>query len=111
MDNAIQQTPMDDNLLAEEVKTLLGKFAENRKLRELADMNGVDIKNSVRLTNDSMDAVAVSIVSLLLCKREDPGAYHEIVLAGLRNRELKVKNTNRFKNQAIQLINRHKNNP
>ncbi|MGN1086455.1 MAG: hypothetical protein ACI4Q5_05415, partial [Porcipelethomonas sp.] len=65
-------------------------------------------KNSVKLTDDTIDNVAISVVSLLLAKRENDPRYQRLVNTGIQKRSLKTEIINAYKTQANQLINRYK---
>lgn len=82
------------------------KFDQNRKLQDLALANGVDIKNSIRLTDEQKEALAVAQVALLLAKRDDDSRYAILSKTGLEHRALKAEIINAYKDQAIQLINK-----
>lgn len=95
-----------DEQILECINELFAKFEQNRKLQDMAIANGIDIKNSVRLTDEQKDALAVAQVALLLAKRENDNRYAILSKTGLEHRALKAEIINAYKDQAIQLINK-----
>lgn len=107
MSDSITET-MSDDFIFSKVEELMTKLKQNQQLQELAEANGVNVKNSVRLTDDSIDNVAVSVISLLIAKRENDPRYKTLVNVGVQKRSLKTEIINTYKNQANQLIERYK---
>lgn len=97
---------MSDEQILSALNDFFAKFDQNHKLQDMALANGIDIKNSVRLTDEQREAVAVALVALLLAKRENDHRYAVLSKAGLEHRTLKAEIINDYKDQAIQLINR-----
>lgn len=104
-DNNIQQ----DDEIFEKVSQLMKKLKQNQELQQLADDNGLDVKNTVKLTDDNIRNVAVSVISLLLSKRDGDNRYNQLVHTGIEKRSLKTEIINTYKNQAIQLLDRYDN--
>ena len=92
------------------VGELMERLTKNQKLQSLAEKNGLDVKNSIKLTDDSINNVAISVISLLLAKRNNDERYKTLVNTGIQKRTLKTEIINDYKAQSIQLINRYKNN-
>ena len=81
---------------------------ENERLQKLAKANGLDVKNTIELTEDTKNNLAVSIVSLLLAKRENDVRYKTLSRVGLQKRTLKTEIVNAYKDKAMELISRYK---
>lgn len=101
-------TNISDDVIFSKVGQLMSQLHRNQQLQELAEKNGLDVKNSVKLTDDTIDNVAISVVSLLLAKRENDPRYQRLVNTGIQKRSLKTEIINAYKTQANQLINRYK---
>lgn len=97
-----------DEEIFSKVEELMSKLRKNQKLQELSEQNGLSIKNTVKLTDEAIDNIAVSIVSLLLAKRQHDVRYRELVLAGMNHRKLKTELVNAYKNQANAMISKYK---
>lgn len=97
----------DDDII-QKVGTIMTKLTQNQKLQELAKTNGLDVKNTLQLTNDTSNIIAVSTVALMLAKREQDSDYDALVRAGMQHRKLKTELINKYKDQANQLIERYK---
>lgn len=97
---------MTDEQILACLNNFFEKFEQNRKLQDMALANGIDIKNSVRLTDEQKEALAVAQVALLLAKRENDNRYAILSKTGLEHRNLKAEIINAYKDQAIQLINK-----
>jgi hypothetical protein len=87
-----------------QVDILMKKLKSNQQLQALASKNGIDVKNTVDLTDDTVNNIAVSVVSLLLAKQNNDERYQTLVRTGIQKRSLKTDIINDYKNQAIQLI-------
>ena len=101
-------TNISDEVIFYKVGELLNKLKSNQQLQELAEKNGLEVKNTVKLTDDTINNVAISVVSLLLAKRENDPRYQKLVNTGIQKRSLKTEIINTYKNQANQLIERYK---
>lgn len=86
------------------VKTLFDKMHQNQKLQELAQANGMDVKNTIKLTDDTINNVAVSVIALSLAKEANDPRYGKLVNTGLQKRSLKSEIINDYKNEANRLI-------
>ena len=95
---------MDNEVIFSKVQELLSKLEENQQLQKLAKENGLPVKNGVDLTEDTMNNIAVSVVSLLLAKQSGDPDYKRLEQTGVQKRSLKTELVNRYKNQANQLI-------
>ena len=101
-------TNISDEVIFYKVGELLNKLKSNQQLQELAEKNGLEVKNTAKLTDDAINNVAISVVSLLLAKRENDPRYRKLVNTGIQKRSLKTEIINTYKNQANQLIERYK---
>lgn len=99
---------MSDEEILIKVGELFSKMEANNKLQRLAKDNGLSVKNTVELTEEAKDNLAVSIVSLLLAKRENDVRYKTLTRVGLQKRSLKAEIVNAYKEQAMALISRYK---
>jgi hypothetical protein len=100
----------EDEEIFSKVEELMNRLTKNQKLQALAEKNGLDVKNSIKLTDDSINNVAISVISLLLAKRSNDSRYKTLVNTGIQKRTLKTEIINDYKAQSIQLINRYKSN-
>ena len=101
---------LDEVALMAKVTELMTKIDKNQQLQNLAEQNGVDATNGLKLTDANKDNIAVAVLSkLLACQSNDPD-YKRLTQMGLQHRSLNAEIINRYKNQAIQLINRYKDN-
>ena len=99
---------MTDEDIIKKVAVLFSKMEENEKLQKLAKANGLDVKNTIELTEDTKNNLAVSQVSLLLAKRENDVRYKTLSRVGLQKRTLKTEIVNAYKDKAMELISRYK---
>ena len=99
---------MTDEDIIKKVDILFSKMEENERLQKLAKANGLDVKNTIELTEDTKNNYAVSIVSLLLAKRENDVRYKTLSRVGLQKRTLKTEIVNAYKDKAMELISRYK---
>ena len=99
---------MSDEDIIKKVDVLFSKMEENERLQKLAKANGLDVKNTIELTEDTKNNLAVSIVSLLLAKRENDVRYKTLSRVGLQKRTLKTEIINAYKDKAMELISRYK---
>ena len=90
--------------ILKKVSTLFERMNQNRQLQELAENNGIDIKNSIKLTDDNMMNVAVTLVALSLAKEANDPRYKTLVNTGLQKRSLKMEIVNDYKSQANNII-------
>lgn len=97
---------ISDDQILDYLNDFFAKYDQNRKLQDMALANGLDIKNSVRLTDDQREALAVAQVALMLAKREDDPRYAILSKTGLEHRSLRTELINHYKDEAIQLINK-----
>ena len=101
---------MDNEAMLAKVGELMSKIDQNQQLQDLAEKSGLEVKNSIKLTPESEENVARSVISLLLEKIDIDPRYNRLVSAGMQKRSLKTEIINSYKNQAKQLITQYKNN-
>ena len=100
---------MENEVVFKKIEDVLSYLNKERELQKLASENGLDVKNTIRLTQDSIDRYLVSVISLLLAQQSSDPRYKTLVQTGVSKRTLKAEIINNYKNQAIQLINQYKN--
>ena len=98
---------MNDEEIFTKVKTLMDRIKKDQQLQELSERNGLDVKNSIKLTDDTSKNIGVSVIALMLAKREGDPNYRKLVNMGMDKRSLKANIINTYKNQAIQLIQKY----
>ena len=99
---------MTDEEIIEKVGDLFSRMEANERLQKLATDNGLDVKNTISLTEEAKNNLAVTIVSLLLAKRDNDVRYTTLVKVGLQKRSIKTAIVNSYKDQAIALIDRYR---
>ena len=99
-----------DNSFYMKAKELLDKLDKNQQLQQLASANGIDVKNSTKLTTSTKDNIATSVIALMLAKQNQDPRYNDLVRYGMDHRRTKVELINAYKDQANQIISRAKNN-
>ena len=98
-----------DTELYSKVTELMDKLEKNQQLQQLAYENGIDTKNTVKLTAATKENIAVSVVALLLAKRNGDSRYRDLVRYGMDHRKTKMDIINDYKTDANALITRYKN--
>lgn len=99
---------MTDEEIIIKVGDLFSRMEANERLQKLATDNGLDVKNAVTLTEDAKDNLAVTIVSLLLAKRNNDVRYTTLTKVGLQKRSIKTSIVNAYKDEAMELIKKYK---
>lgn len=99
---------MTDEEIIMKVGDLFSRMEANERLQQLATDNGLDVKNNITLTEEAKDNLAVTIVSLLLAKRDNDVRYTTLAKVGLQKRSIKTAIVNSYKDQAMALIERYK---
>lgn len=94
-----------DETIIQHIGELMVRLKKDKELQTLARENGIDIKNTVELTEDSIENYVISVVSLMLAKRSSDPNYKTMCSLGLQKRSLKAELINTYKDQAHQLIN------
>ena len=101
-------TPMGEitnrDAILNKVSVLFEKMHQNQKLQQLAEQNNLDIKNAIKLTDDNMMNVAVTLVALSLAKEANDPRYKKLVNTGLQKRSLKLEIINDYKKEANDII-------
>lgn len=99
---------INDEEIFSKVKELMERLEKNQELQDLAERNGLDVKNSVRLNSDTQNNVAISIVALLLARKANDPKYRTLTHTGLQKRRLKADIINTYKGQANQIIQKYR---
>ena len=100
---------MDENQeIYDKIESVMKSLKQQRDLQKLSIDNGLDVKNSIILTDRDIDNHLVAVISLLLCKRSGDSKYSKLVEAGISKRSLKTAIINEYKDQANQLIQKYK---
>ena len=94
-----------DETIIQHIGELMTRLNKDKELQTLARENGIDVKNSVELSEHEIENYVISVVSLLLAKRSDDPNYKTMCSLGLQKRSLKAELINTYKDQAHQLIN------
>ena len=100
---------ISDDAIFSKVQNMLNHQKQTAELQKLAKDNGLDVKNSLELTDENKEKVAVASVALMLAKRAGDPKYDMLVRTGLQKRELKLDIINSYKDEAKQLINKCEN--
>ena len=100
---------MHDEAILNRVKTIMDRLDKDQELQDLAERNGVDAVNTIRLTPTTKDNVAVTMLSLLLAQKAGDPRYKNLSALGLQKRSIKADIVNEYKGQAIQLMNQYRN--
>ena len=98
-----------DQDMLRKVQHLLENIDQNQQVQQAAYENGIDVKNSTRLTAATKDNLAVSVLALLLAKRNNDPRCKDLVDFGLKHRTTKVDIINDYKAEANALITRYRN--
>jgi hypothetical protein len=98
----------DDDIMLAKVGTLMAQLKQNQELQNLANANGLDVKNSIKLTEATANNIAVSVLSLLLAKRSKDPRYDVLVKTGIEKLSLKADIVNSYKEEANRLINAYR---
>jgi hypothetical protein len=94
-----------DETIIQHIGELMTKLRKDKELQTLARENGIDVQNTMDLTEDTIEIYVISVVSLLLAKRSGDPNYKTMCSLGLQKRSLKAELINTYKDQAMQLIN------
>lgn len=105
-----QNVQITDEDMINRVSKIMNRLHENRELQQLAEEHGISSKNSVKLSNDTIDNIAVTTIALLLAQQAKDPKYQELVKVGMQKRELKFDIVNTYKSQANQILEKYKTN-
>ena len=100
---------MGNEEIFSKVGQIMTKLEQNKQLQKLALENGLDVKNTIQLTEETTNNIAVAVVALSLAKEANDPDYSALVRAGLSHRKIKTDVINKYKNQANQMIAAYKN--
>ena len=90
------------------IDKIMNKIKQNKQLQTLAVDNGIDIKNSIHLSDATEENVAISTIALLLAKRNNDPKYEDLVRFGMNHRTTKVDIINEYKAQASQMLAKYR---
>lgn len=99
---------MNDEEIFSKVTKVMEKLQKDQELQDLAERNGIDAINTLKLTDASKENVAVAMVALEIARRSGDPKYKALVQAGLQKRSLKAEVINAHKGEALQLINKYR---
>lgn len=99
----------NDATMLRKVTELMDKLEKNGQMQQLAYENGIDTKNSVKLTAATKENIAVSVIALMLAKQDNDPRYRDLVRYGMDHRQTKAGIINDYKNQANALITKYRN--
>ncbi len=99
---------MNDEAIFSKVTKIMEKLHKDQELQDLAERNGLDVKNTLRLTSTSQDNIAIAMVALLLAERANDPKFKTLEHVGLQKRKLKIELINAYKDEAMQLIKQYK---
>ena len=91
-----------DETIIQHIGELMTKLRKDKELQTLARENGIDVQNTMDLTEDTIEIYVISVVSLMLAKRSGDPNYKTMCSLGLQKRSLKAELINTYKDQAIQ---------
>lgn len=100
---------LSDDLIFSKLDKMTEKLKRTQELQKLSEEHGLDVKNSVTLTDDAIDNVFVSVIALLLAQQNRDTRYTKLVHTGMQKRSLKTEIINDYKNQANQYLAKYKN--
>jgi hypothetical protein len=103
-----EHNAINEDFIFSRVGEVMKKLNQNKQLQELAKSNGLEVTNTLQLTEETSNNVAVGVVSLLLAQQSSDPDYSELVRVGMSHRKLKSDLINKYKNQANQLIDKYK---
>lgn len=101
---------MDNGVMLDKIGQMMNKIEQTKQLQALSEKSGLEVKNSIKLTPESAENVAISTVALVLAKEDGDPRYKRLVAAGMQKRSLKTEIINDYKDQANQLITQWKSN-
>jgi hypothetical protein len=99
---------VNDEEIFSKVTTLMEKIEKNQELQDLAERNGLDVKNSIRLCPTTQNNTAIAVTALLLAQKANDPKFKTLSQVGLQKRKLKAEIINDYKDQAIQLIQKYR---
>jgi hypothetical protein len=99
---------MNEQLIYDKIKVMLDRMEQKKQLQSLAKANGIEL-NEMELTDDTSDAVVISVIALMLAKMDNDERYRKLCDFGMQKRSLKVEIINDYKQRANMLYNKYKN--
>jgi hypothetical protein len=99
---------MNEQLIYDKIKVMLDRMEQKKQLQSLAKTNGIEL-NEMELTDDTSDAIVISVIALMLAKMDNDERYRKLCDFGMQKRSLKVEIINDYKQRANMLYNKYKN--
>ena len=99
---------MNDEEIFSRVTTIMEKLQKDQELQDLAERNGIDGVNAIRLTPATQENVAVAAIALLLDQKSGDPRFRKLSQMGLQKRSLKAEIINDHKDEAIALIKKYR---
>lgn len=98
---------MNEQDIFNRIRLITDKLTQKQQLQSLAKSNGIEI-NELELTEDTVDAVVISVIALMLAKMNQDERYRKLCDFGMQKRSLKVEIINDYKQRANMLYNQFK---
>lgn len=98
---------MNEEMIFQRIEKILERMNQKEQLQSLAKEKGLPI-NELELTNDTKDAVVLSVIALMLAKQEGDPRYRKLSDFGMQKRSLKVELINDYKQRANMLLNKYR---
>lgn len=98
---------MNEEMIFQRIEKILERMGQKEQLQSLAKEKGLPI-NELELTNDTKDAVVLSVIALMLAKQEGDPRYRKLSDFGMQKRSLKVELINDYKQRANMLLNKYR---
>ena len=98
---------MNEQDIFNRIRLITDKLTQKQQLQSLAKSNGIEI-NELELTEDTADAVVISVIALMLAKMNQDERYRKLCDFGMQKRSLKVEIINDYKQRANMLYNQFK---
>jgi hypothetical protein len=80
---------MNEQDIFNRIRLITDKLTQKQQLQSLAKSNGIEI-NELELTGDTVDAVVISVIALMLAKMNQDERYRKLCDFGMQKRSLKV---------------------
>ena len=98
---------MNEEMIFQRIEKILERMGQKEQLQSLAKEKGLPI-NELELTNDTKDAVVLSVIALMIAMQEGDPRYRKLSDFGMQKRSLKVELINDYKQRANMLLNKYR---
>jgi hypothetical protein len=98
---------MNEEMIFQRIEKILERMNQKEQLQSLAKEKGLPI-NELELTNDTKDAVVLSVIALMIAMQEGDPRYRKLSDFGMQKRSLKVELINDYKQRANMLLNKYR---